>query len=184
MATPATKKTARKAPAKAKAPKAEKIEKVVKVEKVEKETVEKVERVAEPDKKKRPRHNYLYAVGRRKNAIARTRLFRNGTGKITVNGKDYTAYFPTMSLQQIVKQALEATSKQTDFDFSIKVSGGGSHGQAEATRHGIARVLVVYDENLKPVIKPFGYLTRDPRKKERKKPGLKRARRAPQFSKR
>ena len=171
MPTTATKKTTKRAPVK-KAPK-------------EKEPVVAVATAAEKrEKKKHIRHPYLYAVGRRKNAIARTRLFRNGKGNITVNQKDYTVYFPTFSLQQIIKQPLEAVGKLTDFDFSIKVHGGGSHGQAEAARHGITRALVVLDENLKPILKPFGYLTRDPRKKERKKPGLKRARRAPQFSKR
>lgn len=170
MATTATKKTTKKAP----------------VKKAPKEPVAAVttEPEKEKEKKKHIRHPYLYAVGRRKNATARTRLFKGGQGNITVNEKDYTAYFPTFPLQQIIKQPLEAVGKLTDFDFSIKVQGGGVHGQAEAARHGITRALVVFDENLKPILKPFGYLTRDPRKKERKKPGLKRARRAPQFSKR
>ena len=168
MPTTATKKTTKRAP----------------VKKAPKEPVAAATVAEKREKRKNIRHPYLYAVGRRKNAIARTRLFRNGKGNITVNQKDYTVYFPTFSLQQIIKQPLEAVGKLTDFDFSIKVHGGGSHGQAEAARHGITRALVVFDENLKPILKPFGYLTRDPRKKERKKPGLKRARRAPQFSKR
>lgn len=148
--------------------------------------VVKKEAASEPEKKKekRIRHPYLYAIGRRKHAKARTRLFKNGQGKITINEKDFTAYFPPFQLQQIVTAPLEAVSKRNDFDFTIKVQGGGVHGQAEAVRHGITRALVVFDEQLKPILKPFGFLTRDPRRKERKKPGLKRARRAPQFSKR
>jgi len=138
----------------------------------------------EPEQKKKVRRTYLYAVGRRKKSIARVRLYKNGTGKITINEKDYAQYFPVPTLQQIVKRPLEVVSKLNDFDFSIKVVGGGVHGQAEACRHGISRVLLVFDNELKPLLKVEKLLRRDPRRKERKKPGLKRARRAPQWSKR
>ncbi len=134
--------------------------------------------------KKRVRHSYLYAVGRRKKAVARVRLFKKGEGKITVNDKEYDQYFPTFELRQIITQPLEALGKLKEFNISIKVAGGGPSGQAEATRHGIARALVVFEKDFRKVLKHHGYLRRDPRRKERKKPGLKRARRAPQFSKR
>ena len=126
----------------------------------------------------------MYAVGRRKKAVARVPLFKKGQGQITVNEREYANYFPTDTLQQIVKQPLEAMGKLKEFDFSIKVAGGGVRGQAEATRHGIARALIVFDKDLRTTLKPLGYLKRDPRRKERKKPGLKRARRAPQWAKR
>src|SRR3989344_7009547 len=151
---------------------------------IRKKTVVEDKDAAIEDKPKGVRHTYLYAVGRRKKAVARTRLFKKGEGKITVNEKDYDKYFPTYELKQIVTQPLEAAGKTKEFDFSIKVAGGGPRGQAEAVRHGIARALVVFDNDLRPSLKPHGYLKRDPRRKERKKPGLKRARRAPQFSKR
>ncbi len=140
--------------------------------------------VTDDSKKKRVRHSYLYSVGRRKKAVARIRLVKKGEGKITVNGKDFTKYFPTFELQKTITDALQSVGKLKEFDITIKVAGGGARGQAEAVRHGIARVLVVFDKDLRKVIKPYGYLRRDPRRKERKKPGLKRARRAPQFSKR
>jgi small subunit ribosomal protein S9 len=135
-------------------------------------------------KKKRVRHSYLYAVGRRKKSIARVRLFKTGTGKVTINEKEYTQYFPQEILQQIVKQPLEALGQLANIDFSIKVADGGIHGQAEACRHGISRALIILDKDYKKTLKPLGYVRRDPRRKERKKPGLKRARRAPQWSKR
>ncbi|MFA6321984.1 MAG: 30S ribosomal protein S9 [Candidatus Buchananbacteria bacterium] len=134
--------------------------------------------------KKRVRHSYLFAVGRRKKSIARVRLIKSGEGKITVNDKDYDKYFPTFELAENLRQPLEAVGKQKDFNFSIKVAGGGARGQAEAARHGIARALLIFDKDLKPTLKPLGYLKRDPRRKERKKPGLKKARRGPQWAKR
>lgn len=134
--------------------------------------------------KKIVRHNYIYAVGRRKSSIARVRLYKAGSGKITVNEKDYTKYFPYYEYQENVIAPLKAAGKITEFDFSIKVNGGGSHGQSGAVRHGISRALVKFDKDIKLTLKPLGYMTRDPRKKERKKPGLKRARRAPQWQKR
>lgn len=141
----------------------------------------------EPDvseSKKRVRHSYLFAVGRRKKAVSRTRLYKKGTGKIIVNEKEFNKYFPTFQLQQVITQPLEAVGKLKEFDFTIKVQGGGPMGQAVAVRHGISRALLVFDQSLRTSLKPHGYLTRDPRRKERKKPGLKRARRAGQFSKR
>ena len=149
-----------------------------KIKKEEKETK------ADEPKKKRVRHSYLFAVGRRKKAIARVRLFKKGDGKIIVNEKEFDKYFPTFELQDIVKEPLEAIGKLKELKFTIKVAGGGSKGQAEAIRHGIARALLVLDQDLRKTLKPLGFLKRDPRRKERKKPGLKRARRAPQWAKR
>jgi len=122
-------------------------------------------------------------TGRRKKSIARVRLMA-GTGKITVNGKDITEYFGTETLIVIAKQALEAISKLENYDVIVKVIGGGFSGQAGAIRHGIARALIEVDEEYRPTLKAAGYLTRDSRMKERKKYGLKKARKAPQFSKR
>ena len=134
--------------------------------------------------KKRVRHSYLYAVGRRKKAIARVRLYKKGEGTITVNEKPFDTYFPTSEYHNLLKQPLETVGKLNEFNISIKVAGGGSHGQAIACQHGIARVLIAFDKDFRPVMKPHGYLKRDPRRKERKKPGLKKARRAPQWAKR
>lgn len=122
-------------------------------------------------------------TGRRKKSIARVRLMA-GTGKITVNGKDITEYFGTETLIVIAKQALEAVNKTENYDVIVKVIGGGFSGQAGAIRHGIARALIEADEEYRPTLKAAGYLTRDSRMKERKKYGLKKARKAPQFSKR
>ena len=122
-------------------------------------------------------------TGRRKKSIARVRLMA-GTGKITVNGKDITEYFGTETLIVIAKQALEAINKLENYDVIVKVIGGGFSGQAGAIRHGIARALIEADEEYRPTLKATGYLTRDSRMKERKKYGLKKARKAPQFSKR
>ncbi|OGK11050.1 MAG: 30S ribosomal protein S9 [Candidatus Riflebacteria bacterium GWC2_50_8] len=129
------------------------------------------------------RRTYLFAVGRRKTAIARVRLYQNGTGAITVNGKAFAEYFPLQTWQTIVKQPLEL-SGYTRGDFSVKVGGGGVQSQAESVRHGISRVLLLADPELRKTLKPAGLLTRDARVKERKKYGLKRARRAPQWQKR
>ena len=123
-------------------------------------------------------------TGRRKKSIARVRLMA-GTGKITVNGKDITEYFGTETLIVIAKQALVAVNKTENYDVIVKVIGGGFSGQAGAIRHGIARAFVEADEEeSRPTLKAAGYLTRDSRMKERKKYGLKKARKAPQFSKR
>lgn len=122
-------------------------------------------------------------TGRRKNAIARVRLVE-GKGNITVNGKSLDEYFGLETLKVIVKQPLTVTNSLDKFDVICKVQGGGFTGQAGAVRHGIARALVEANEENRPALKSNGFLTRDPRMKERKKYGLKKARKAPQFSKR
>lgn len=127
--------------------------------------------------------NALCAVGRRKQSIARIRLVP-GSGTIVVNGKDFTQYFPVVELQQSLLGPLVATDTRNGVDISVKVVGGGYRGQTDAVRHGIARALLIMNPELRKTLRSYGYLTRDPRVKERKKPGLKRARRAPQFSKR
>lgn len=127
--------------------------------------------------------NSYYGTGRRKKSIARVRLLP-GKGKVTINGRDIDDYFGLETLKVICRQPLELTKQTFNFDVSATVVGGGFTGQAGALRHGIARALLVVDENLRPELKKAGYLTRDPRMKERKKYGLKKARRAPQFSKR
>lgn len=125
----------------------------------------------------------FYGTGRRKNAIARVRLVE-GKGNITVNGKDINEYFGIETLKVIVKQPLTATNTLDKYDVICKVQGGGFTGQAGAVRHGIARALLEANSEYRPTLKANGYLTRDPRMKERKKYGLKKARKAPQFSKR
>ena len=125
----------------------------------------------------------FHAVGRRKKAIARVRLIP-GEGNIVVNKRSLDDYFGYETLKTVVRQPLALTDTASRFDVIVNVKGGGYTGQAGAIRHGIARALVKADEELKPAIKKAGFLTRDPRMKERKKYGLKAARRAPQFSKR
>ncbi len=124
-----------------------------------------------------------YGTGRRKTSVARVRLLP-GNGKITVNGRDLDDYFDYDTLKVIVKQPLELTDTLNKFDVVAKVEGGGFTGQAGAIRHGITRALLKADGELRPVLKKAGLLTRDPRMKERRKYGLKKARKAPQFSKR
>jgi len=126
---------------------------------------------------------YVYANGKRKTSVARVRLYK-GTGRIVANGKDAKEYFPTTEMFNAVMAPLILTNTQNDFDISAKIIGGGMQSQAEAMRHGIAKALVVADEERRLILKPEGFLTRDSRIKERKKYGLRRARRAPQFSKR
>jgi len=126
--------------------------------------------------------NYC-GTGRRKNSIARVRLVE-GTGKITINGKDIEEYFGMETLKVIVRQPLTVTNTVAKYDVVAKVVGGGFTGQAGAIRHGIARALNEANDEFRPVLKSNGFLTRDPRMKERKKYGLKKARKAPQFSKR
>ena len=126
---------------------------------------------------------FFGATGRRKTSVARVRLY-NGTGNITVNGRDIDDYFGLETLKFIVRQPLELTNTTGKFDVVINVNGGGISGQAGAIRHGISRALLLVDENYRAALKAAGFLTRDPRMKERKKYGLKAARRAPQFSKR
>ena len=126
---------------------------------------------------------FFYGTGRRKKSIARVRVYA-GTGKITINDRDIDDYFGLDTLKLIVRQPLNVTELNDKFDIVCRVTGGGVTGQAGAIRHGLARALLQYDESLRPVLKKAGFLTRDPRMKERKKYGLKAARRAPQFSKR
>ena len=130
---------------------------------------------------KRP---YLYGTGRRKSSVARVQLFQNGTGSITINGRSIDEYFGVETLKMIVRQPLAATDLVGKVDIICTVEGGGVSGQAGAIRHGIARALLLVDESYRASLKAAGFLTRDPRMKERKKYGLKAARRAPQFSKR
>ena len=125
----------------------------------------------------------FYGTGRRKKSIARVYLMP-GTGKITVNKRDIDDYFGLETLKIIARQPFEATNTGDKYDAKITVRGGGFTGQAGAIRHGIARALLTVDADYRPTLKKAGYLTRDPRMKERKKYGLKKARRAPQFSKR
>ena len=126
---------------------------------------------------------YFYGTGRRKSSVARVRVYP-GSGNITINGRSIDEYFGLETLKLIVRQPLNRTDTTDKFDIVCTVAGGGVTGQAGAIRHGLSRALLVYDPELRPVLKKAGFLTRDPRMKERKKYGLKAARRAPQFSKR
>ncbi len=126
---------------------------------------------------------YFYGTGRRKNSVARVRLYQ-GSGKVTINDRDIDDYFGLETLKLIVRQPLELTGNVQNYDVVCTVTGGGVTGQAGAIRHGISRALVESDAELRSQLKAAGFLTRDPRMKERKKYGLKAARRAPQFSKR
>ena len=126
---------------------------------------------------------YFYGTGRRKSSVARVRVYQ-GTGKITINERDIDDYFGLETLKVIVRQPLVLTENADKFDIVCRVAGGGVTGQAGAIRHGISRALLQVSDELRPALKKAGFLTRDPRMKERKKYGLKGARRAPQFSKR
>ena len=126
---------------------------------------------------------YFYGTGRRKSSVARVRVY-NGTGKITINDRDIDEYFGLETLKLIVRQPFALTANIGKYDVVCRVTGGGVTGQAGAIRHGISRALLQANEELRPALKKAGFLTRDPRMKERKKYGLKGARRAPQFSKR
>ncbi len=132
-------------------------------------------------KSKKPYH---YGTGRRKSSVARVHLYPNGTGAITINDRDIDDYFGLETLKLITRQPLVATDTVGKVDIVASVSGGGVTGQAGALRHGISRALLLMNEEFRPALKAAGFLTRDPRMKERKKYGLKAARRAPQFSKR
>ena len=127
---------------------------------------------------------YFYGTGRRKSSVARVHLFPNGSGEITVNGRNIDDYFGLETLKMIVRQPLMATSTIGQVDLRVTVVGGGVTGQAGAIRHGVSRALLSVNDEYRAVLKQAGFLTRDPRMKERKKYGLKAARRAPQFSKR
>ena len=132
-------------------------------------------------KSKKPYH---YGTGRRKSSVARVHLFPNGTGSITINGRDIDDYFGLETLKLIVRQPLDTTDLLGKVVIVATVTGGGVTGQAGAIRHGISRALLEMNAEYRPALKAAGFLTRDPRMKERKKYGLKAARRAPQFSKR
>ena len=132
-------------------------------------------------KSKKPYH---YGTGRRKSSVARVHLYPNGTGAITINDRDIDDYFGLETLKLITRQPLVTTDTVGKVDIVATVSGGGVTGQAGALRHGISRALLLMNEEFRPALKSAGFLTRDPRMKERKKYGLKAARRAPQFSKR
>ena len=127
---------------------------------------------------------YKYGTGRRKSSVARVHLFENGTGAITINGRDIDDYFGLETLKMVVRQPLNSTDTLGKVDIVATVEGGGVSGQAGALRHGISRALLQVNPEFRPILKKAGFLTRDPRMKERKKYGLKAARRAPQFSKR
>ncbi len=126
---------------------------------------------------------FFYGTGRRKKSVARVRIY-HGEGKITINDREIDDYFGLDTLKLIVRQPLALTQTAEKVDIVCRVAGGGVSGQAGAIRHGVARALLLYDPELRGALKAAGFLTRDPRMKERKKYGLKKARRAPQFSKR
>jgi len=154
--------------------------------KVEKKVAKKPKAVLRPAKEapKKKVAKYLEAVGRRKTAVARVRLFTIGDNTFLVNEKPLENYFPTFELQQIAKAALQIMKCLDKFRILVKVKGGGLHGQAEAVRHGVAQALVLFNPDFRKRLKKAGYLIRDSRIRERKKFGLKRARRAPQWQKR
>ena len=130
------------------------------------------------------KRQYQYGTGRRKSSVARVRVYQGGTGSITINGRDIDDYFGLETLKMVVRQPLSATDTLGKVDIVATVEGGGVSGQAGALRHGISRALLLVNPEFRPILKKAGFLTRDPRMKERKKYGLKAARRAPQFSKR
>lgn len=146
---------------------------------------EKIKKVEEKELvKKITSKKYLYAVGKRKSAIARVRYYKDGEGQIIINGKKYDEYFPYFEFQKIVLSPLELVNFDQKGNFSIKVLGGGKRGQSESIRHGITKILIIIDSNFKAILKKSSFITRDSRVKERKKYGLRGARRAPQWQKR
>ncbi len=130
------------------------------------------------------KRKYYYGTGRRKSSVARVRVYENGTGAITINGRDIDSYFGLDTLKMVVRQPLVSTDLLGKVDVVVTVCGGGVTGQAGAIRHGMSRALLLANPEYRASLKAAGFLTRDPRMKERKKYGLKAARRAPQFSKR
>lgn len=127
---------------------------------------------------------YVEGVGRRKTSIARVRVTHSGSGVFLVNNLPWDKYFPTIDMQKAVRDPFDITGNWGQFDVSVKVQGGGPHSQAGAVKLGVARALVKHDETYRKILRDTGMMTRDPRQKERKKPGLKRARKAPQWQKR
>jgi small subunit ribosomal protein S9 len=181
---PAKKPAAAKKPRAAKAPKADKAEKLeeVKVDAVVETPAAEVD-AAPKFMGKVPSGKNFHGVGRRKTSVAQANLTA-GKGEITVNKLKFEQYFQTDDLQRIIRHPMVSIGIDTALDIRSKVSGGGIHSQAEALRHAISRALIILDPESRRTLKKLGFLKRDPRVKERKKPGLKRARRAPQFSKR
>lgn len=127
---------------------------------------------------------YFEAVGRRKTSVARVRLYPAEKRMVMINGKEGEKYFPARELQKILHDPFERAPISQQFEIRVKVRGGGTHSQAEAVRHGVTRAVLKYDSELRKVLKPWGFITRDPRMKERRKFGLKKARKAPQWAKR
>jgi small subunit ribosomal protein S9 len=155
------------------------IKKNVKIE----ESIVKDEQKAKKEISKKPK--FLYAVGKRKTSTARVRLYpKSNDKKIIINQKNIDEYFTFFDHQKKITEPLKLTGLENKIHLTIKVKGGGLQGQAEAIRHGVAKILLILNPDYKKILKSKGYLTRDSRKKERKKPGLKRARRAPQWQKR
>ncbi len=146
------------------------------------DTITTEKKVAAPKAKASGR--YIEAVGRRKTAVARVRITEGTKSNFVINEKDLQTYFPTEELRTVARDAFSTSKVPVKFAVSALIKGGGIHAQAEALRHGIARALVSYDEELRPELKKEGFMKRDPRMKERKKPGLKKARKAAQWSKR
>jgi small subunit ribosomal protein S9 len=144
----------------------------------------KIEIKKKPKTKPKEEERYFEAVGRRKTAVARARLHSKGEKEILINEKSYKSYFPALKLQQVVLDALDKMKCLDKFRVQVLVKGGGIQAQAEAVRHAISRALVLFNVDFKKRLRNAGYLTRDPRMRERKKFGLKRARRAPQWQKR
>jgi len=182
-----TKKTTTAKPATAKTQKKAKSQKKTETQK---KTKVKSEPKAEKTKAKPKKGKYYEAVGRRKTAIARVRLFTASPsqsvveGNLIINNKPYKEFFPTLELQNTIEAPLKLLKSLNRFMVTVKVKGGGLSGQAGAVKHGLARALILFESNFRKKLKKAGFLTRDPRKKERKKYGLKKARRAPQWSKR
>lgn len=143
-----------------------------------------VMKAALPIEKPEEKRAHIYAIGRRKAAVACVRFFPQGTGSFTVNKKSVESYFPTFESRRIAREPLELLDASGIYDITAYVQGGGIRGQADAVRLGLARALVKFNQDFKKSLRSAGFLTRDPRIKERKKPGLKRARRAPQWQKR
>ncbi|MFZ2831994.1 MAG: 30S ribosomal protein S9 [Minisyncoccia bacterium] len=140
--------------------------------------------VAKAPAVKKVANRYIEAVGRRKTSTARVRITEGSKESVMVNDKDVPTYFPTLELQKIVSEAVEKSKVVGKFAITVKVVGGGIHSQAEALRHGLSRAIVEFDEETRKRLKKLGFLKRDPRMKERRKFGLKKARKAPQWSKR
>ena len=164
-----------------------KTKKIKKPKAVEQKVKKKAKKITSKEttiKEKKKEARYIEAVGRRKTAVARVRLWTRGKKELLINDKPCQDYFPTFELQQIATGALNKMKSLGRFRVLVKVKGGGVHSQAEAIRHGIARALVMFNADYKKRLRKAGYLTRDPRMRERKKFGLKRARRAPQWQKR